>query len=76
MKKLSLQKPQIKETDDLFDFVLSQHCIGKIQQLELENCKITNQTVKRLVKEINKREKKKPVNLKWTKTHTYSWKHK
>ena len=64
MATLLLDKTRIKEGDDLFKFVLSPHCIGQVRQLKLENCEIKNQTVERLVKEINKREKKKPVNFK------------
>ena len=64
MATLLLDKTRIKEGDDLIKFVLSPHCIGQVRQLSLENCDIKNQTVELLVKEINKKEKKKLVNFK------------
>ena len=62
MTKLSLEKIYIRG-GDLLRFVMSQHCVGKVQQLDLVNCKITNQTVKLLAAEIKKRERKKPVSF-------------
>ena len=57
LKKLSLEKTRIKEDGALHRFLLSQQCIGQVLELDLQNCEITNQTVKQLGKEIRKRTK-------------------
>ena len=47
-------------TGDLLKFILSHHCVGKIELLCLEAGNITNQMVEELVKKI--KERKEPVN--------------
>ena len=56
LKQLWLQ--YISIDDALLRFILSNHCVDKVERLVLEGCKVLDEIVEKLAEKIEKRTKK------------------